>query len=160
MGNCISLLKKKDSSSFESILYPLTLERRANKDDIPAIPNRYDSISRSKDNGQTLARIYSLYLDVELKSINEELSLNSQDFLNDSKIRSARSRTFSQDTMICSLTNCKVQISDNIFKCNSKYCDKHAQCKTCGQTVVKGKEFVVVSGYIYCKGHIRQYNTL
>ncbi len=154
MGNCFaSLRKKKDQYEFESILYPLTFERPpVYKGNGPDIRTRSDSLPHAKEEGQTLARIYSLYLDHELECINEELSID----LNNT-FKSTRSR--SQDTLICGLTSCQKHIS-NIFKSSSSYCDRHSSCKTCGERVGQEKEFVVVSGYIYCKWHIRQYNTL
>jgi hypothetical protein len=156
MGNCFaSLRKKKDSYDFESILYPLTLERpTVYPGNGPKFGARYDSLPHAKEEGQTLARIYSLYLNHELESINEELSID----LN-TALKSTRSRSKSQDTLICSLTCCQTQIS-NIFKSSSTYCDKHSNCRTCGEQVRQEKEFVVVSGNIYCKWHIKQYNTI
>ena len=164
MGNCFaSFVKKKDESGYECILYPLTLERKIRTrygqslKRRPEIKTRVDSLP--KDEAGTLARIYSLYLDHELQSINEELSSDSNDAWNNSVTLTKRSRSKSQDTLICNLTSCQMQIS-NIFKCSSIYCEKHTNCRNCGEKVINGIDFVVVSGFIYCKRHVRQYNTL
>lgn len=154
MGNCLESLKKKDSPELSSILYPLSLERPVVIN--PEIRNRSDSLKfHSKKEGQTLARIYSYYLDQELSSINDELSQSSIDQPSQTLKRP------SIDTLNCGLASCQMRISSNIFKSSeSNYCQKHTHCATCGENVCKGEKFVVVSGFIYCKSHIRQYNTL
>ena len=161
MGNCFGSLKRhKNSSELPCILYPITLERRG--DHAPEIRNRSDSLKyNGKDEGQTLARIYSYYIDQELQSLNEgNSSHSSRDDLRQNQAWTKRARTISQSTLHCGF--CQEEITDNIFKgTDSSFCSKHSNCSNCGKKIVKGEDkFVVVSGSIYCKSHIRQYKTL